>query len=176
MTPTENRNEHLIQSYNRMVDRVKAAFDHGAERGITPSLIHAIDLCKDKAVTLRELSREEAERIGNFLRRDLEDAAQYLAKPGGELADWMRFDLELIEERLVEAFLVVADRTQVELSQWAEEARHADEYLAEEITGPGTLQCVTCGDTVRFYETSHIPVCPKCGSGVFKRSLPEQDA
>ncbi|CAK0770344.1 conserved hypothetical protein [Gammaproteobacteria bacterium] len=177
MTPTKQPNEHLLHGYNRMIERVKTVLDHSAKReGIAPSLAHAIAAGKDTAVTLQELSREEAERIGKFLRRDIEDAAEYLATSQGDLANWMRFDLELIEERLAEAFLSVADRTRVELSQLAEDARHADEYLTDEVTGPGSLQCTSCNNILCFQETSHIPACPVCQATLFKRLTSESDS
>ncbi|CAK0744759.1 conserved hypothetical protein [Gammaproteobacteria bacterium] len=176
MTPAKQHNEHLLHGYHRMMERVRTVLDHGAEKGTTPSLAHAIAVGKDKAVELQELSREEAERIGKFLRRDIEDAAEHLAASQGDLADWMQFDLELIEERLADAFLSVADRTRVELSQLAEEARHADEYLTDDVTGPGTLQCTSCGNLIRFQEISHIPSCPECNATLFKRLTPESDS
>ncbi len=171
MTPTEKRSEHLTHGYNRMVERVRSAFEHGT----AASLLHAIQLCKDKAFELQELSKEEAERIGDFLHRDVQDAAEYLANSGGDLADWMRFDLELIEERLAESFFIVADRTCIELSQLAEEAQHVGEYLTGDVVGPGSLQCSACDHWVRFQETSQLPVCPACGGGIFKRPPAEQD-
>ncbi len=175
MTSTEKHSPHLLRSYHNMIERVRAVFEYGTKTGVAPSLVHSIQLGKDKAVELQELSREEAERLGDFLRRDIEDAAHYLANTEGDLAEWMRFDLALIEERLVETFLIVADRTQVELSEWAEEARHANEYRSNDITGPGTLQCAACDHTVHFQEPSHIPECVRCGGNLFKRLPLEQD-
>jgi len=176
MTSAKQRNEHLLHGYNRMMERVKTALEHSAKEGVTHSLANAIASGKDTAVALQELSREEAERIGRFLRRDIENAAEYLATTQGDLAAWMRFDLELIEERLAETFLSVADRTRVELSRLAEEACHADEYLTDDIIGPGTLQCISCNYVIHFQETSHIPACPECNATLFKRLATESDS
>lgn len=157
--------EKHVNAYNRMMERVKTTADHLGYQ----NLKHAIQLAKDRAVELGELTREEAEQIGDYLVRDVEDAGQYLADSGGELKDWLRFDLQLIEERLLDMFALAADKTRLELIQLAENARHAGEYHSGHITSIGTLQCVDCGELLHFHATSHIPPCPKCHGSVFTR-------
>ena len=58
-----------------------------------------------------ELSREEAERVAGYVERDMKDAAGFLGETHQELADWLKFDLRMIESRLLEMFANVADRT-----------------------------------------------------------------
>ena len=181
----KTNNENHLHAYNRMMEQVKTLADHLGYQ----DLKHAIKLAQDKAVNLGELTREEAEQIGDYLRRDLEDAGQYLADSQGELEDWLRFDLKLIEERILEMFALAADQTKLELIQLAERAthtdvlvsreagrrkrpRHAGEYHTGDITSIGTLQCVACDELLHFHTTSHIPPCPKCHARVFKRLTP----
>ena len=160
------RNEKHLHAYNRMMEQVKTLADHLGYQ----NLKHAIQLAKDKAVDLGELSREEAEKIGDYLMRDLEDAGHYLANnTGDELKDWLRFDLTLIEDRLLEMFALAADKTKLEFMQIAERARRAGEYHTGNITSIGTLQCMSCGELLHFHATSHIPPCPKCRNSVFRR-------
>ncbi len=158
-------NEKHLHAYNRMMEQVRTLADHLGYQ----NLKHAIQLAKDKAVDLGELTREEAEQIGDYLVRDLEDAGQHLAESGGELKDWLRFDLQLIEERLLEMFALAADKTKLEFMQLAERARRASEYHTGNITSIGTLQCVSCGELLHFHATSHIPPCPKCHGNIFQR-------
>lgn len=177
MIPEKQHNEHLLHGYNRMMERVKTILDLGAAKGSIPSLVHAIEVGKDKAVEFQELSLEEAERIGKFLRRDIDDAAKYLANTQGDLSDWLRFDLELIEERLAEVFLHVANSTSIELLLLVDGSYQSDvnEYFTDDVTGPGTLQCTACEHLLCFQKTSHIPSCPECGGNVFKRLPQEQN-
>ena len=161
-------NENHLHAYNRMMEQVKTLADHLGYQ----DLKHAIKLAQDKAVNLGELTREEAEQIGDYLRRDLEDAGQYLADSHGELEDWLRFDLKLIEERILDMFALAADKTKLELIQLAERARLAGEYHTGDITSIGTLQCVACDELLHFHTTSHIPPCPKCHARVFRRLTP----
>ncbi len=163
-------NEKLVHAYNTMMERVKQAIDEaGGEAG--PKVSELVARAEKKAVELGELTAEEAVKIGDYLKRDLDAAADYLAsEETQELIDWLKFDIELIEERILEAFLSVADQTKVELLALEERAAHADEYHTGEITGPGTLVCVACDEQIHFHRTGHIPPCPKCHATVYRRS------
>ena len=166
-------NEKLVHAYNNMMDRVKHAIEEaGEETG--PKVSELVGKAEKKAVELGELSGEEAIKIGEYLKRDLDAAADYLAsEETQELIDWLKFDIELIEDRIFEAFLSVADQTKVELMALEERAAHTDEYHTGEITGPGTLVCTACDEHIHFHQTGHIPPCPKCHATVYKRSQSE---
>jgi rubrerythrin len=163
--------DKLVGAYRQMMTRVKEALQHTK----TKTLRQHIDIAQDKAVELQELTREEAERVGDYLHRDLEDAAHYVVTTKQALADWMRFDLELIEERVLEMFSVMVDHTQVELENLAERARYATEWYSGEITGPGTLQCDNCGKTLHFHQPDYIHPCPNCNATLFKRVVDEEN-
>ncbi len=165
---TSKSGGHLPSAYRQMLERARAAFgqaEHGAGRRLQDWIAEA----KDRAVALGELSREEAERVGDYLRRDLVDAAEYLTQTGGELRDWLRFDLALVEDRLRELFAGMVDETRLELARIAEAARAADVLRTGEVTGFGTLRCIECGLEVEFKEPAGIPPCPRCGAGRFLR-------
>jgi len=165
MSPEKQQNERKVHAYNRMMERVKTTF--GGESA--SNLRDALSAAKKKAVSEKELSHEEAEQIGAFLKRDLEDAGQFLSNSGNELADWLHFDLELLEDKLAELLKSIADPTRVDLAMLAEHARHADEYRTGEVTGLGTLECTACGKQMVFRKAGHIPPCPACHKTTFHR-------
>ena len=169
MSEEQQQNERRVHAYNRMMERVKTALPKVGTEGDNSAFIKALNKARDKAVEAGELTREEAEQIGGYLKRDLEDAGVYLAEGGQELSDWLHFDLELIEDRLAELFEGVADRTRVDLALLAEHARHADEYYTGEVTGPGTLECTACNKHMQFRKVGHIPPCPSCHATSFIR-------
>ena len=167
----ENRmhNEKLVHAYNTMMQRVKQTLGK-AEKAAEPRLRQAIEAAEEKAVELGELTREEALQIGDYLRRDLQGAGEYLASPEAqELKDWLRFDIELIENRLLEMFLSVADQAKLDMLEFEEQLAEATEYRTGEITGPGSLVCMDCGEILHFHETGHIPPCPKCRGSFYTR-------
>lgn len=168
-TPKASQNqEKFIQAYHQMMERVKETLDR-TEKTTVPMIQKAVDAAKERAAELGELTREEAEDIGDYLLRDLHDAAQYLSDTGEGLADWMRFDLLLVEQRLLEIFSSMVDRTRLELDHLAERAAKFGEWRTGELTGVGTLQCANCGEQLHFNAPGHIPPCPRCHGVVFKR-------
>jgi polyhydroxyalkanoate synthesis regulator phasin len=162
--------DHLTHAYEKMMERVGTLLEQ-AENDALPALRQTIAHAKDKAVELGELSREEAEKIGEYLIRDVQDAARYLADNEGDLGDWLQFDLQLIEQRLWDLFSRAADRTRLELQQLEADALALGEYHTGEVTGPGTLICSECSKTVHFHAPGRIPPCPKCHGTVFRRAI-----
>jgi len=161
--------DKLVPAYQKMLGRVKEVLPHPQFK----TLRERIEAAKEKTVGLEELTIEEAERIGDYLHRDVEDAAQFIVGTGQALTDWMRFDLELIEDRLLEMFSLMVDHTRTELENLAEQARLATEWNSGEITGPGTLYCDNCGKILSFHKPAYIPICPNCNSTLFKREVEE---
>lgn len=164
--------DKIIAGYHKMMQRIKEALPHGSEKALSEHINNA----KEKAIQLGELSQEEAQQVGDYLQRDLKDAAHYTHSSQQTLADWMRFDLQLVEERLLELFSLMVDHTQMELHNLAERARQATEWNSGEITGPGSLYCASCGKAMHFHQPDYIPPCPNCGGRLFKRYLDENEA
>ncbi|MDM8557630.1 zinc ribbon-containing protein [Candidatus Parabeggiatoa sp. HSG14] len=163
----KNSKDKLVPAYRQMMVRVEETQKHST----TKTLQQHIEDAKEKAVELDELTREEAERIGDYLRRDLHDAAEFIVSGEQALADWIRFDLELIEEGLLNMFSLMVDQTQLELENLAERARQATEWYSGEIVGLGTLYCDNCGKALHFHQPDYIYACPNCNATCFKRNV-----
>lgn len=156
----------LVSAYEHMLARSKQSLSGQA----TP-LRQAIDRAKDTAVELGELTREEAEKVGDYVLRDLEDAARFVNQQETELGDWLRLDILLIETDLLNRFSLLVDRTRAELDKLALDAAVYGEWHSGEVTGPGTLQCIDCGERLHFSKVSHIPPCPKCHGSRYRRAI-----
>ncbi|MDF1589153.1 MAG: zinc ribbon-containing protein [Gammaproteobacteria bacterium] len=165
----QNLEQKLIAAYDNMMQRVDELLSK-AEHQALPALQKNIEKAKQQAIDLKELTQEEAEKLGNYLLRDLHDAAEHLEHSGEQLSSWFRFDIELIEDRALELFAKVADKTRLELTKLAQQARRAQEYHTGEITSIGTLACLECDTLIHFNKTSRIPPCPKCHKTTFKRT------
>lgn len=160
--------ERLAAAYDHMLERVRALLEDTEDKAI-PTLEEGIRHAADKAVELGEISREEAERIGGWIRRDMEDATHYLADGGREFAAWLKFDIDQVEERLLDALLGVADRTRLELEAFERRLAADNVYHAGEIAGAGVLECLACGEPLHLYETATIGLCAKCRGSRFRR-------
>lgn len=159
----------LETAYERMRERTQQFLDENTQE-LLPSLLDALTSAKEQAIHLGELSKDEAELISAYLRRDLHDAGEYIKQQRGELGDWLRFDVDLIEKNIWNSLSLLVDKTTIELEALKERADRLGEWHTGEITGPGTLVCSACGEEIHFHKTGHIPPCPKCHATVYKRA------
>lgn len=160
--------DRLVSAYEDMLQRVHEAADT-AEAKTVPWLRETLANARERAVELDELTREEAERISRYVERDLRDAASFVAETGQEFRDWVSFDWRLMQDKMLEIFAGMADQTGQALRGFAEQAREASQYHTGEITAPGRLECVACGEQLHFKRTGRIPPCPKCQATTFRR-------
>ncbi|HDZ16606.1 MAG TPA: hypothetical protein ENI26_02585 [Methylophaga aminisulfidivorans] len=158
----------LNEAYDKMMERVQQLFDD-AEQQALPTLQRNLDKAKKQAVELKELTHDEAEKIALYIERDLHDAADYIESSGKTVSEWLAFDFEQVENRLLELFASVADKTRLELQQITQMAKTAQQYHTGEVAGIGTLVCDACGCELNFTKTSRIPPCPKCHKTTFSR-------
>ena len=170
MSISDKHNGHsLVEAYNQMMSRIKNTIEN-AEQNTVPSLQKAINMAKKQAIQLSEVTIEEAEEVGNYIKRDINDAAEYLMETSHEFSEWLLLDIEIIEQKVLELFLSVADKTRIELEQFAHPACEISSYNTGDVTGPGTLFCTACEQMIHFNTTDHIPACPKCHNTSFKRA------
>lgn len=159
-----------VHGYERMLGQVREAISHWRDDA-GPRLHYALTSARDHLVEIGELSRDEAERIAGWLRRDIEEAADYTARSESDLADWLQMDRQLIESWLWDQFSAVADQTRLELKPIETTPGEPAPYHTGEIAGPGTLICRDCGETLRFERAGHIPPCPQCRGSLFTRPV-----
>jgi Zinc-ribbon containing domain len=150
----------LIKAYKEMLERVKES---------ELPIKKAIEQARKKAVDLGELSAEESHQIAGYLKRDLSTVGQYLEATGKALGDWLGFDWDLAEQQLIDLFLSIADKTQLEWVELQHDLKLGPIYHAGEIIGIGTLRCTQCGKKQHFYEVGVIPPCPHCENTEFLR-------
>jgi hypothetical protein len=153
-----------------MLEVIRSTADE-ADKELRPKLTYLVETAKDRLVELGELTRDEAERIGAYLRRDVEDAAGYLAgSKRGDLLEWLRLDTDLVERSVLDAFTGLADETRLDFMALEQQAHPVRDYRAGEITGIGTLRCTACGHLIQFHAAAQIPPCPRCRGTVFTRA------
>jgi len=166
--PGDGAVDRMVDAYERLLKHTSEALESAREES-APRLRELLEHARDNMVELGELTREEAQKVSEYLKRDLEDAGAYIAETGQDLRDWWRFDLGLIEQRMLDMFAQAADQTSLQLARWAETARRMTQYQAGEVTGPGTLVCDKCGAEIHFVKAGRIPPCAECGNLTFKR-------
>ncbi len=106
----------MISAYNQMIKEMRNAFDHADPSDM--SLQKALTLAKHQAVHLGVVTTEEAHEISEYIKRDINDAAEYMMDSSAEFYDWLMLDIEVIERKVIDLFLSVADNTRIELEQF----------------------------------------------------------
>ena len=164
-----NLEQKLIAAYDDMMERLHHLIEN-TEQKTLPSIQKNIEKAKQQAIELKELSIDEAEKVADYVRRDVHDLAEHMTQSGQELSSWFSFDIQLIEDRLLEIFAKVADKTRLELTHLADQAKRSQQYHTGEVASIGTLVCQDCQTQLNFKKTSRIPPCPKCHKTIFVRS------
>jgi hypothetical protein len=165
----DKTDRRLVQGYERLLqraDQILTSFNESSG----DVLNQALDKAREKTVELGELSREEADRVHDFVARDLHAAGRYLAEDERELADWLRLNLLIIEKTLLQRFNTLSQAASLELDHLHRARQRFDEWHTGEVTTIGTLVCKSCGEQIHFEQTGHIPPCPKCHATVFERA------
>ncbi len=165
--PGKDGVDRLVDAYERMLQYVHDGVER-FEEGALPVFRERLSRARERMVELGELTREESERVSEYLERDMHDAAKFLSETGEEFTTWLRTDITLIEAKLLDMFSQVADQTSLQLKQLAEQAKRTP-YRTGEITGPGVLVCKGCAHNLHFHKAGHIPPCPKCRGTEFLR-------
>lgn len=135
--------KHLISAYNQMMAEMRDIFDQDKQQGEQSdiTLQKILDMAKHQVVHAGKASAEEAHEIGEYIKRDVNDAAEYMMESSTEFHDWLMLDIELIERRVIELFLSVADYTRIELEQFKQKppvSEQAPTYKGGEITDSDT--------------------------------------
>ncbi|MDO9213275.1 MAG: zinc ribbon-containing protein [Methylococcales bacterium] len=157
--------DKLIKAYSEFMQHL-----HEAMEDTLHSFSEAVEISKEKTSQTNELTDEELDKVSSYVQRDIEHAAQGLEHKADNdsLSEWFKFDVELIEKFILDAFLSLADKTRIELEKIKQLAtKHT--YHSGDITFPGTFICDECGKEIAFKTPSEIPECPKCHATTFIR-------
>jgi len=130
----------------------------------------ALEISKRKTGQSSDITDAELNKLSTYIKRDIEQAAHGLSSKENtnSLSEWFKFDIELLENFTLEAFLSVADKTRIELEKLKQLAT-THVYQSGDITIPGTFICDECGKEIAFKTTSEIPECPQCHAKTFIR-------
>ena len=158
----------LGEAYEKLYEYVAKNL-HDAENKTEPLFHTLLQEIKDKAGELKELSQNDAEKIADWVKRDMLDLANYFHETEHGLKDWLGFETTLIENEFLDLLLKSADQTTAKLLQLKVKTYLASAYHTGEIVGPGTLSCDHCYERLHFYSAGKMPPCPKCQATNFHR-------
>ena len=167
-TPHVDPLDSLGAVYETMYEHVAENL-HKAKDKTGPLIHQLVDEAKEKAKEIEEVTEEDVEKLGAWLKRDLDDVLSYLSETEYAVKDWLGFETSLIKNAMIRMMLEAADKTTVELLRMKENAHKPYVYRTGEIAGFGTLICDECGEKLHFHKAGKIPPCPKCHKTSFHR-------
>jgi hypothetical protein len=157
--------ENFIQAYNNFMRHL-----HETMGNANYSMADALEIAKGKTSEQDSLTDEEMTQVSGYVKRDIDHAAGNVESNSKDsFSEWLKFDIDLIEDFTLDAFMDLADKTRVELAIIDQQAKEYHPYHSGEITGPGTFMCEECGKEIAFKSTSQIPECPNCKAKSFVR-------
>jgi len=161
----EQATDKLVHGYNTMMDKL-SEWTEKADENAGPMFINGIKEAEEFLTELKQWSQEEVDLISRYVKRDLHDAASKMEKENKTFREWLEFDFQQIEEKVLAVFANMADQTRQELGHLKE---MANEWHTGEVTSIGTLACKNCGKELHFHKAGRIPPCPSCKKTEFKR-------
>lgn len=158
--------QRLIQGYERMAEKAREYYAQ-AEKRTGPWLEDAIDKAKQALEDAGEYTREETAELREYLKRDLAATREDMDRLRG------RIPTQLEPSRLGAGFLnLVATASEGAADVFASLASRVGKqltYRTGEMTGPGTLICTECAKELHYEKPGHIPPCPGCRGGQFRK-------
>jgi hypothetical protein len=165
----KNLSPEAVQVYDRMLARVEERLAD-AENRTWETLKREIDDAVEFEEGFQRLTREEASLLGAYLRRDLSHMVQFVNETGEGVREWLRLDLSLVEQRLLELLLSIADNTRVDSVELEQRITHGPgQYMSGEVATAGVLRCLECRHALCLTETTHLEPCHHCQSHYFER-------
>lgn len=136
------------------------------------SIADALDIAKEKTSALGGYTQEEINHVSEYVMRDvlhLAASPDMAENKHTSLSEWLKFDIDLIENFALDALFDLADKAKVKQTALELEARQYHPYKSGEVASPGTFTCDACGKRIAFKSTSVIPKCPACQGDAFTR-------
>ena len=157
-------------SYDRLLQRIQQSLEQ-VEQKTSDAIQHEIEQAIELEEAAEEMTREELDLLGAYLKRDIDSLTHFVSRTGKGVADWLKFDLHLLEDKLASQLLSVADKTTLEHLALQNAKKQVDEeiYVAGETVVAGTFSCLNCGDIYVITQSKMLENCLECGGDTYRR-------
>ena len=157
----EKKNEQEeIGLYEKLAARTADLLEEGKK-----TFDEALKKAKEELAAAGDFSREQADRLGEYVRRDLRENADKARQ-----AVMKAIEPKRLAAGVQSAFARILASTAETLTELAQRSEKSLEYSTGEITSPGTLTCKSCHAEMHMTKTTRIPPFPKCHKTVFRKS------
>lgn len=158
-----NKEQQEVGLYEKLATRTAELLDEGKK-----TLDEALKKAGEEISSMGDFSREQAEKISVFVRRDIASMGVQAGKTREALKKAV--DPQRVAVGIQSAFSRILSSAAGTLGEWAEKSEKHLEYKTGDVTSPGTLSCKDCGAEMHLKTTVRIPPCPKCHKTLFRKS------
>lgn len=164
MSDKKKSEEHEdVSLYQKIADRSAEILQEGRK-----TLDEALKKAGDEVTAGGGYTREQAEKVGQYLRRDLTELGKKARHARDSVFDAVEPHRVVagVQSGLSKLLRSAADV----LTQAAGKSEQILDFKTGEVTSPGTLTCKDCGKEMHFKSTVKIPPCPACHKTEFRKS------
>lgn len=146
--------------YEKLASRTADLLEEGKK-----TFEDALKKAKDELSAAGDFSREQVDKLGEYVRRDLKENADKAKQAVKKAVEPQR-----VAAGVQSAFTRILTSAAETLTELAERSEKSLEFKTGEITSPGTLTCKECDAEMHMTKSTRIPPCPKCHKTIFRKS------
>ncbi|MGB0466108.1 MAG: zinc ribbon-containing protein [Pontibacterium sp.] len=164
-----DKSDKAIDAYDRVMVRLLKTLS-AAEASSWVYVQKKVEEAVELELTAEEMTRDEMNLITAYIKRDMKQLGFYAHETGEGIAAWLHFDLNVLEEKLKQLLVDLADRTRIQQEELRERLSQGDDqYTAGEVATAGTFECVACQAQEVLTKTNKLSPCRACGGRYFHR-------
>jgi Zn finger protein HypA/HybF involved in hydrogenase expression len=156
----KNEEPEEVSLYEKLASRTADLLEEGKK-----TFDEALKKAKEELSAAGDFSREQADKLGEYVRRDLKENANKAKDAVVKAVEPQR-----VAAGVQSAFTRILTSAAETLTELAEKSEKSLEFKTGEITSPGTLTCKECEAEMHMTKTTRIPPCPKCHKTIFRKS------
>ena len=159
----QKKAQEEVSLYEKIISRTEELLQSGRK-----NLDEALKKAGDELSSAGQFTREQAEKISAFIKRDIEHAVDNAGKAKDSFKEAV--DPKRVAVGAQSFFSKILSSTAETLSDLAKKSEQQLEFKTGEVTSPGTLTCKSCREEIHMKKTARIPPCPKCHQTLFRKS------
>jgi putative protein kinase ArgK-like GTPase of G3E family len=154
-----NQEPQEVSFYEKLAARTAELLEEGKK-----TLDEALKKAKDELTKAGNFTNEQADKVAEWVRRDVRQGAQ-------KASDAVRsaIDPQRMAAGAQSIFARILTSTADTLNDLAKKTEQTLEFKTGEVTNAGTLTCKGCGAEMHMKKPARIPPCPKCHQTVFRK-------
>ncbi|VAW99408.1 hypothetical protein MNBD_GAMMA22-1524 [hydrothermal vent metagenome] len=164
---TDSNKSSIVTTYNHLLENL-----HNIKNSIEvfsrEDLSMKIEYTKLKLHDFENITKEELNLLSKYIHDDFTSTTEHIHNTSDKIKNWLKNDIELTEDRLLELFANVVDQSRVELQQMETQLH---EWHSGEVASKGDFECKNCGKKFTFSESQTIENCPSCNGEDFQKSF-----